>query len=264
MGHYLVQTIESVLSNLKPGDQYFIIDGGSTDGSLEIIKSYSDRLTGWISESDNGYADALNKGFSVAVGDMLCWVNSGDLLLPKALETARKVLEETDAEFIFGDDFNIDERNCVINLSRGRTRNLRRAMLYGGWTPLQDACFWRRSLYERVGGINADLKFAADYDLFLRMNGACDARYVPITFSAFRTHKGQKSIAGAKQYRAERERVREQEMSKIPTAQWKKTIVESLYYLVIRFRVHVLQKVWRLQDKRFIGTNVNKYACGKY
>lgn len=93
MGRYLPGTIDSVLKNLSPGDQYFIIDGGSSDNSLEVIRSYEDRITGWISEPDKGYADAIKKGFSRANSAFQCWINSGDLLLSGAIDVARDTLE---------------------------------------------------------------------------------------------------------------------------------------------------------------------------
>ena len=146
MARFLPETIESVLVNLRPGDEYFVVDGGSTDASVEILRRYESRLTGWISETDRGYADALRKGFSRARGDLLCWVNCGDLLLPGALDAAAAALDESKADLVFGDDYSIDEEGWVIQRSYGGVKSLRNIMLFGGWTPLQDACYWRRSL----------------------------------------------------------------------------------------------------------------------
>ena len=195
MGRYLAETIESVLANLGPGDQYFVIDGGSSDESVEIIGRYEPRLTGWVSEPDHGYADALAKGFARSKSEFLCWVNSGDLLLMGALNSAKNILEESKADFIFGDDFYIDEQGRIIGFSKGYVRSLKNMMLFGGWTPLQDACFWKRSLYGSVGGINRDLEYAADYDLFLRFSLKGSSRYAPVAFSAFRKHTEQKSTS---------------------------------------------------------------------
>src|SRR6267378_1882064 len=113
LGRYLRATIESVLGNLSAGDEYFIIDGGSTDGSVDLIRGYGSRVTGWVSEPDKGYADALAKGFARATGDILCWINAGDLLLPGALSAARRALTDSDAEMIFGDDLYLDEEGRV-------------------------------------------------------------------------------------------------------------------------------------------------------
>ena len=214
LGEYLGKTIESVLRNLRPGDEYFIIDGGSTDNSVDVIRSYESHITGWISERDKGYSDALVKGFKRSTADLQCWINSGDLLLQGALDSARKLFEETGAEMIFGDDLYIDEQDAVLQVSNGCVANLGDMMLYGGWTPLQDACYWRRAFYEKVGGLDPELKYAADYDLFLRMSLYGECRYVPMIFSAFRRHGEQKSQSGALDYKREREACQEREIER--------------------------------------------------
>lgn len=262
LGSYLSQTIESVLANLSPGDEYFLIDGGSNDKSIEIIRQYESRLTGWVSEPDRGYADALAKGFGRATGDILCWINSGDLLLPGALDEARQALTDTRAEMVFGDDFYVDEEGQVIFFSRGYVKDLRDAMLYGGWTPLQDACFWRRELYERVGGVNPAFRYAADFDLFLRMalHGAC--QYVPLTFGAFRRHTGQKSISGSQVYRREREDLRHGVLDGLPWSKLGKSLRCAWHEFAIRWRVHVSQRRWRRDD--LVGQPVEKLPCRQY
>ncbi|ULA64988.1 MAG: Glycosyl transferase family 2 [Nitrospira sp.] len=262
MERWLPLTIESVVSNMRQGDEYFVIDGGSTDTSAAIIKRYERHLAGWVSEPDKGYADALAKGFARATGDIFCWINAGDVLLPGALDAARAELANTDADMIFGDDFYIDEDHRVIFFSRGYVKNLQQAMLYGGWTPLQDACFWRRELYEKIGGMNRDLKYAADFELFLRMalHGTC--RYVPLAFSAFRRHAGQKSISGSEAYRNERAEVRRRELVSAVGASLWKSLRLLWSFLTIRWRVYVMQRQWRRAD--LVGRQVNELRCGQY
>jgi len=262
LGLYLSQTVESVLDNLSPGDEYFIIDGGSNDGSIEVIRQYESRLTGWVSEPDQGYADALAKGFARATGDILCWINSGDLLLPGALDSARQALFDTGAEMVFGDDFYIDEAGHVIAFSRGYVKDLQNAMLYGAWTPLQDACFWRRELYERVGGMNPAIRYAADFDLFLRMalHGTCQS--VPLTFGAFRRHAGQKSISGSDVYRRERDDLRRAVLDGLPGFKLGKALHCAWHKAAIRWRVHVSQRRWRRDD--LVGQPVEKLSCRQY
>jgi glycosyltransferase involved in cell wall biosynthesis len=262
MAGYLVATIESVLANLRPGDQYFVIDGASTDGSVDVIRRYADRLTGWVSEPDRGYADALRKGFARATGDILCWINAGDLLLPGALDAAREALEATGSDMIFGDDFYIDEDGKVISFSRGYVQDLRAAMLYGGWTPLQDACFWRRSLYERVGGIDPELRYAADYDLFLRFAMTGRTTYVPKAFSAFRRHAGQRSIAGAPAYKRERATVRRRELERARSSALARGLRTAWHGLAVRWRVRVAQRRWTRHDLR--GTPIGALTCQAY
>lgn len=262
LGSYLSQTVESVLANLSPVDEYFVIDGGSNDGSIEIIRKYESRLTGWVSEPDQGYADALAKGFARATGDILCWINSGDLLLRGALDAARQALTDTGAEMVFGDDFYVDEEGQVIFFSKGYVKDIQNAMLYGAWTPLQDACFWRRELYERVGGMNPAFRYAADFDLFLRLalHGTC--RYVPLTFGAFRRHAGQKSISGSHVYRRERENLRRAVLDGLPGSKLGKSLRCAWHEAAIRWRVHVSQRRWRRDD--LVGQHVEKLPCRRY
>ncbi|HEV2697787.1 MAG TPA: glycosyltransferase family 2 protein [Terriglobales bacterium] len=262
MGRWLAQTMQSVLSNVRPGDQYLVIDGESKDDSVEIIRGFEKHLTGWVSEPDEGYADALAKGFARATGDMLCWINAGDLLLPGALDAARLALTETDSEMVFGDDLYLDEEGRVIFFSRGYVKDLHSAMLYGGWTPLQDACFWRRDLYERVGGINPSLRYAADFDLFFRMalHGRC--RYVPLTFSGFRRHAGQKSIVGSDAYQRERVNLRRAVLDRLPGSHLERSLRRLWHGAAIRWRVHVSQRRWRRPD--LVGQPVEKLHCAQY
>jgi glycosyltransferase involved in cell wall biosynthesis len=259
MGEYLARTIESVLRNLRPGDQYFVIDGGSTDNSVEIIRSYEKQLSGWVSEPDRGYADAIAKGFSRATGEYMCWINCGDLLLDGALDEASKYLAASGAGMIYGDDFYIDEDDRVIFQSSGRMPSLKNMMLLGGWTPLQDACFWSRALYEKVGGIDARLKYAADYDFFLRMSLAGHCAYAPILFSAFRRHGGQKSIQGQQAYKAERRQSARAALARSGAAGIGSLLVQPFFWLLARLRSRVLYE--RYRSMRHAGEPVRQLAC---
>lgn len=241
MGNYLAETIESVLRNLKDGDEYFVIDGASTDSSLNVIRNYESYLSGWLSEEDAGYADALMKGFRLANGNYLCWINSGDLMLDGALDTARRVLYETNADMIFGDDLLIDEESKIIQVTNGHADDLRSMMLYAGWTPLQESCFWTRSVYDRVGGIDPNIKYAADYDFFLRLSlkGRCE--YVPAIFGCFRRHEGQLSMAKSLLYKSEREKCRSRELQMLSWTTL--TLFNRFYYwFKLRWRVRVQGK----------------------
>jgi hypothetical protein len=204
----------------------------------------------------------LRKGFGLTDSRYMCWINAGDLLLPGALDAASAALEESGADLIFGDDFYIDDNGAVLKLSRGYVPNLRDAMLYGAWTPLQDACFWRRELYDRVGGIDSTLRFAADYDLFLRMALKGKCVYVPHVFSAFRRHPGQKSISGSQQYKKERQRVRKREIDAIPGSSAGKALLSAWHKTRIRWRYHVMERTWRRED--LVGRPVQQLRSAVY
>lgn len=259
MGSYLAETIESVLRNLQEGDEYYIVDGGSTDNSVDIIRQYETRLSGWVSESDKGYADALSKGFCQTQGEFQCWLNSGDILLEGALDVARRKFQDASIDMIYGDDLYIDDHGKILQVSNGKVDRLNHMMLFGGWTPLQDACFWRRALYEKVGGVDPMQRYAADYDLFLRMSLAGVAQYVPAIFSAFRQHEGQTSQRFARAYRQEREVCRERELSLAGVTLSGRFWKESRYWTLVRWRARFQACNKKMQH--LIGQDVRQVGC---
>lgn len=261
MAAYLPATIESVIENLQPGDQYYVIDGGSEDGSVDVIRRYEKQLSGWTSEPDRGYADALAKGFSRCSSVYQCWINCGDFLLPGALAQARRALARTGADMVFGDDLFIDEQERVIFRSSGRVASLHRMMLYGGWTPLQDACFWRSALYRRVGGIDPELSVAADYDLFLRFGLAGDCQYVPILFSAFRRHEGQTSMSETERYEHERAAARRIQLDRLcPYGCWPQRLY---HWISVRIRAR-FGRILGIRDPGLAGRPVSSLAAGRH
>lgn len=262
MGDYLEETMISVLNNMSDGDEYYIIDGGSSDKSIEIINKYASRISGWISEPDHGYADAIAKGFASGAGEYLCWINSGDLLLKGALNKAKNLLDETGADMIFGDDLYINSSSLVISFSRGHCRDLRKAMIYGDWTPLQDACFWRRVVYDRVGGIDTFIKNAADYDLFARISCDGKAIYAPFTFSAFRSHDGQRSIKNKISYKAEKEKSRKILVAKARDPKFLKLLYRLFYFFLMRWRARVLHRYWDIS--RLHNLDARTLICREY
>lgn len=261
MGRYLAATIESVLANLGPEDEYFVIDGGSTDGSRDVIGRYESQLTGWVSERDESYADAIAKGFARATGDILCWINCGDLYLSGALELARREMRGG-AGLIFGNDFYVDEAGKVIQYSHGYVGNLKNAMLYGSWTPLQDACFWQRALYERIGGLDKTVKYAADYDMFLRLALVTAPQFSPFAYSAFRQHRGQKSAVGAERYAAEKEEVRQRELERLLVPAHERLIRRGWYRTHMSVRARAAPRLYGRPD--LLGLPIESLRAGQF
>lgn len=238
MVRHLAETIESVLANLEPEDEYFVVDGGSTDGSLEVIKRYEHRISGWLSEPDRGYAEAVSKGFAMGNSQFQCWIACGDLYLPGALQLARSILEKSRSDLIYADDFYIDEYGKILQITNGQIDSLAQMMLFGGWTPLQDACFWRSEFYSQIGGINPEIRYAADYDLFLRMAMQGRCIYTPHVFSAFRRHEGQTSERYRAAYKKEKvaaANLASAVMSKRPISRLSK----AYYWLYPKFRARI-------------------------
>ena len=172
---FIESTIRSVLEQSYPLVEYIIIDGGSTDGSLEIIKNYQHRLTSWCSEPDQGQADAIRKGFERATGDILCWLNSDDLFLPGALAAAAEYFQtHTEVEALSCGSITIDSDGQIVSVGRcayslGVRATFHRFLCYGQGGVAQCATFWRRSAYDAVGGIDSRYHFIMDLDLFTRL-----------------------------------------------------------------------------------------------
>ncbi len=192
-GRFLARTIESVIAQEYDNLEYIIVDGGSTDESPEILRRYANKLTHWISEPDHGQADAIMKGFRMSTGDIMAWLNSDDLLLPHSLATvATYFTQSNDTQMIYGDIVVINERDQFLEIVKQIPVRFE-TLLYGGYIINQEAVFWRRALYEKVGGLNTSLRYALDYDLWVRMAKHTKPHHVPTILSAFRRHQLQKS-----------------------------------------------------------------------
>lgn len=168
-GVYLRDAIESVLSQNYPNLEFLIYDGGSSDESVSIIEEYADKINYWQSQKDGGQAAAISTGFERATGDIFCWLNSDDILLPGALKRVANAFEDhPNVDFFYGD-------RRVINAAGEDQGEHRWPLIVTsyhwalGQPMAQECCFWRRELYQAVGGINKNLFFVMDYDLFYRM-----------------------------------------------------------------------------------------------
>jgi len=190
---FLEETILSVLNQDYPNVEYIIIDGGSTDGSVETIKKYGSDITYWVSEPDQGQTDAVNKGFEVATGEILAWLNSDDIYYPNAVKDAVDFLfNNPDVGMVYGDCDLIDGDGDIQGQFDARQTHYRRLMRGHGNIP-QPASFWRRSLWDRVGPLDISFQFAMDFDLWLRFARVTEIRYVPQRWAGFRMHEEAKT-----------------------------------------------------------------------
>lgn len=192
---YLEETIQSVLAQRYPYIEYIVVDGGSTDGSVERIRKYEHHLKRWLSEKDSGQTDAINKGFSLASGEMLAWINSDDTLLSHAVEEAVDFLSShEEVGLVYGDANYIDGKGRVIGKFPAAQTSL--ARLRRGYVHIpQQASFFRKAIWDAVGPLDPDFYFAMDYDLWVRIAARAPIQYVPRTWANFRLHADAKTIS---------------------------------------------------------------------
>lgn len=192
---FLERTILSVLSQGYPNLEYIVIDGGSTDGSVEIIEKYADRLDYWVSEPDRGQSHAINKGLARSTGEVLAWLNSDDTYEPGALLAIGSYFREhPGVDVVYGDANLINTEDEFIRPIFGVPFNAR-AFLHGGINLHQASTFWRCELFSRTGMLNEELHYGMDYELwfrFLKAGGRFE--HIPKTFANFRRHSSSKSV----------------------------------------------------------------------
>jgi len=205
---YLEATILSVLNQNVSELEYIIIDGGSTDGSIEIIKRYINRLAYWVSEPDQGQAEALNKGFKLAKGEYIAWLNSDDLYLPGAIRSAINVLEsQPELGMVFGDAITIDIQGKPLN--KLSFKNWRLEDLMSFRIICQPAVYMRRSVLIEAGYLDTSFHFMLDHHLWLRMARLAPIQHIPHIWAAARHHPTAKNVAQASEFGKETMRILE-------------------------------------------------------
>ena len=211
--------MESVLSQKDPHVEYVVVDGGSTDGSVEIIRRYAARLTHWVSEPDGGHYDAINKGFAKTTGEIMAWINSDDKYTPWSFSIVREIFSKFhEVEWLTTVQplsWNAQGQATSINFSGGFNRlsflkggNLPSKGSFGRRYIQQESTFWRRSLWERAGGrVDTTFQLAADFELWARFYQHADLYGVMAPLAGFRSHGNQKSVLQAEEYVEEAERI---------------------------------------------------------
>ena len=191
---FLERTLRSILDQKYPNLELIVMDGGSNDGSVEILERYSSSISYWVSRPDGGQTQALIQGFSRATGEIECWLNSDDLFQPNALfEVADFFFKHPEADAVFGDTTWIDPDDNVLRVQREMRFNRFIWMYTHNYIPGM-SMFWRRSLYERVGGLDASFQLAMDADLFIRFAHAGRISHVRRQWSKMRFYPEQKNI----------------------------------------------------------------------
>jgi glycosyltransferase involved in cell wall biosynthesis len=182
-----------VLAQDYPHIEYIVMDGGSTDGTLEILKKYEDRLR-WQSAPDRGTADAINRGFALGKGEVLAFLNADDLYLPAAVSTAvASLLENPAAAGVYGDAWWIDENGARIGPYP--VRDFNRTLLEQECFICQPASFFRREAFESTGGLDPDFNLTFDYDFWLRLTRTFSLLRIHAPLAESRMHRANKTLS---------------------------------------------------------------------
>ena len=195
-GQFIEETIRSVLLQGYPNLEYIIIDGGSTDGSVEVIRKYEKWLTYWVSEPDRGQSDAINKGFAMAKGEILAWLNSDDLYTPGAVAEVGRAYADNPGFIVAGAVVEFDSRT-----GREIRTVMPRGMSFENMVEIwkrrfrwhQPGVFFPRSAYEQVGGMDISLEYAMDFDIICRLLRICQVTYIEKVLARFRHHPSSKT-----------------------------------------------------------------------
>jgi glycosyltransferase involved in cell wall biosynthesis len=205
---FLEQTIQSVLEQDYPDIEYIVVDGGSTDNSAEIIKKYADRLAYWISERDSGQAEAINKGFARANGEILAWLNSDDYYMRSTISVVVKCFEQNpDVVMLYGDMLAVDGEGQTINVLKYKQLSLEDLLCFQ--IIGQPSVFFRGSALEKTGLLDPSFHFMLDHHLWIRLAQQGRVLHVPQVWSAARYHPQAKNRAKAAMFGREAFRVLE-------------------------------------------------------
>lgn len=195
-GRFLEETIRSVLLQGYTDLEYIIVDGGSGDGTVDIIRRYEQWLSWWVSEPDKGQPDAINKGFSRSTGEMMAWLNSDDTYSRNALACAMTYFAENPAcEIMYGEAWHTDEQGHRLRPCRYVTDPISRRLIVNVDPIVQPTTFWRRDLWHRTGKLDTNLIWGFDWEFYIRAHMQAKVHYVPEFLANYRLHSSMKTQA---------------------------------------------------------------------
>lgn len=193
---FIGQTLASIVDQRWPRTEIIVVDGGSTDGTAEVVRRFDSAITHFISEPDQGQADAINKGFRLAKGDLLAWLNSDDYYLPAVFEKIAPLLGDgRGPRLAYGGTIALLESTATTKLWPAPP--FHREALKTSALIYQPSAFWTRALWEQTGELNITQHFTLDWDWFLRASAHCDFQRVDEPLSVYRFHAGHKTGSGS-------------------------------------------------------------------
>jgi len=250
-GNFLDEALHSLINQGYPHLEIIVMDGGSADNSVEVIKRYESYLASWVSEPDGGQSDAISRGFAKGSGDWLLWLNSDDALLPGSLFYANKIIQQSNPDILSGSVCWCDEHSNIIRFvgSRPLWRNL---SSQGIQTISQPGTFFRRSQYDEVGGLNLSLHVAMDTELWTRMIRA-DAKVTlvrrPLAF--FRKHSTSKGATLDDLCKKESEDL----YDAYSKSRWSRLLLTRLFQISLLFKCLYFKDI--ITTRKLRGVNIN-------
>ncbi len=192
-GNYIEDTIESILQQTYPNIEHLVIDGGSSDHTLDILRKHESPRLQWVSEKDSGQSDAIQKGFNRTRGDIVGWLNSDDVILPHTIEKVVDAFgQNRSIGIVYGDVIVTDEYLKQLTVFRSGKLTVHRLLNKNQSIP-QPGSFYRKEVLDSVGGVALTLRFVMDYDLFIRVLSVSEGIYIPEPLAKFRLHAKSKS-----------------------------------------------------------------------
>ena len=256
--HYLERTILSVLNQQYPNLEYFIMDGGSTDGSLDIIKKYEPYLAGWVSEKDRGQTDAINKGFRRATGDYVAFQNSDDVFAAGAFEAVADAWRKApDTDVFFGDMYITDEADVILEEMRAPAFCVE-CHIHEGMQVFNQSLFIRRNRLQQVGLLDESLRFVIDYEIVARLGVQPGIRFQHVDgfWGGFRVQPDAKSstiaaTVGIQEHRQVKEKYQPMLTSSLGASFWQRYCrVRKLLTFVLKGEFGYVRHRLRLNRQR--------------